>query len=136
MTLKYRILRVLFQSMKIHRDSAPADDDRVQLGTTLAQHERYCLDLQYEVDSDSNWPQISKDNDKIFPDHAHISRSHHNKDQLPGTIGVQSTGSTHRVRSCATDDQSSANVGAESQPIAELILREFELLRAAPSHGN
>ena len=48
----------------------------------------------------------------------------------------QPTSNAHHLASRATDNQSPISTGVTSQPIAELIRQEFEVLRQAPSYGT
>jgi len=108
---------MLSQSAKPGRDKAPAADDVRVSSTSLA---------RLKDGSTAFTTDISSHNRSTG--HAHPARSHNDS--------VQPVSHAHYGQTRDTDDQSVADIGVTSQPIAELIRREFELLRAVPSAAS
>jgi len=75
--------------------------------------------------------------DNKSPGHARGSRSRDVDHQSPWrSVIVQPPSHAQLGQIRGVDDQSTVGIGVTSQPITDVIRREFELLRAAPSAAN
>jgi len=115
---------VVFHSVQSAGDKAPSERDAGVSSTSLAR-----------LGDGSTAPGVNE-LPRALPGHVHPAGPRDADDQSPARPDVLPSSHAHRTRSRDYDSQSAAGTNAMSQPVAELIRREFELLRAAPSDDN
>ena len=116
---------MLLQSAKPGRDNAGAADDVRMLSSSLTQLQDGSVAFTTGMSSHNR-----------SPGHAHGATSRDIDHQSFHGVSIQPDSHAHFGQTRDTDDHSVVDIGVTSQPIAELIRREFELLRIAPSAAS